>query len=145
MPIEFNCPRCGASLSLWDELAGRQGTCPECKQAITVPDPRLVVSMMCPHCEAEIPADAIICTSCGRDLKSGERLETRVNEPGAVEQIASESVGAAVDFLWRHKFLIVGLAAFLAIVLLLFSLVSKKSIGPDIEQLDRPRAAAPGE
>ena len=101
--------------------------------------------IVCPHCGAEIPADAIICTSCGRDLKSGERLETRVSEPSGIGPVASQDAGPLVDLLWRHRFLIVGIAAFFAIVLFLFSLASNKSIGPDIEHLDGPRATTPGE
>ncbi len=133
MPIEFDCPHCGKHLSLWDELAGQQGTCPECKQSITVPDPRAVM-MQCPFCEGEIPADAVLCTHCGRDLKKGEALETRVNEPTAVQKVAAETLEAILGFLWRYKFILLGLAALLGVVIYLFSLAGRHTIGPSIGQ-----------
>ena len=137
MPIEFDCPECGEHLSLWDELAGKQGVCPKCNAGITVPGAEGDVFMACPRCDAEIPAGSKICTSCGVDLKHGTKLETKVNEPGAVEQVARESADAIVNLLWRFKFIILGLVVFFALMLFIFSRASKGSIGPDLRQLDR--------
>jgi len=37
MAIRFKCPKCGAVLTVKDELAGKQGRCPACKNAVTAP------------------------------------------------------------------------------------------------------------
>ena len=140
MPIEFDCPHCNEALSLWDELAGKQGTCPKCKEPITVPGSESGVTMPCPKCEADIPAEAVLCTSCGYSIKGGGALQTRIDEPGAVEQVAKESAGALVDFLWQHKLIIIGIVVFVAAVLSVFAFFSKQSIHPTDKLLDEPAA-----
>ena len=131
MPIEFDCPHCGESLSFWDELAGKQGSCPKCREAIAVPGLGADMTMACPKCEAEIPASSVICTNCGVDLKRGLKLATRIDEPDAgVGQTARESVGGLVDALWRHKFIIAALVIFFSLMMWLFHRASTRSIAP---------------
>jgi len=140
MPIEFDCPECGEHLSLWDELAGKQGACPKCKASLTVPGAE--VTMACPKCEGEIPASAIICTHCGVNLKSGQRLETRVNEPSAVQKVAEETAGAILGLLWRHRVVLAIVVAFFAGMIALFSALSKKTIEPGAGVLQEDRGGA---
>src|SRR5262249_27173257 len=35
--IHFDCPHCGKTIRLKEELAGRRGSCPSCKQPIQAP------------------------------------------------------------------------------------------------------------
>ena len=35
----------------------------------------------CPSCANAVPSDAVICTSCGLDLRTGKRLETAMSDP----------------------------------------------------------------
>jgi len=143
MPIEFNCPYCDAHLSLWDELAGKQGTCPKCKKNIVVPNPKGVYAMMaCPNCEAEIPANAVICTKCGTDLKTGAKLNTQVNQPGAIQKATEESAEQILGMLWRYRFVVAAIVIFFAAVIWLFSWASKKSIHPGQKLLKDDAAAA---
>lgn len=137
MPIEFDCPHCGEHLSLWDELAGKQGTCPKCKKAITVPrGASSDITMACPQCGADISAGSKLCTQCGRDLKRGTRLETRVNEPSLLRRAASEGLGPLVGMVWRHKFLLAAVALFFALMIVLFSIASRRSIDPGRKLLE---------
>lgn len=142
MPIEFDCPHCGCHLSLWDELAGKQGKCPKCNKGIIVPRGASTdIMMACPQCGADIPAGSKLCTQCGRDLRRGTKLETRVNEPGVLRKAASESLGPIVGMLWRYKFLLAALALFFALMILLFSLFGKRTIDPARKLLeDGPRS-----
>ena len=38
MPIEFQCPGCGATLRVNDEAKGRQAQCPKCGKIAQLPD-----------------------------------------------------------------------------------------------------------
>ncbi|HLA85153.1 MAG TPA: hypothetical protein VJL29_10190 [Thermoguttaceae bacterium] len=44
MPITFNCPECGASLTVPDRAAGKNGKCKGCGKVITAPAPSVQVS-----------------------------------------------------------------------------------------------------
>ncbi len=39
MPIRYKCQKCGATLKIKDELAGKRGKCPKCRTAFRVPKP----------------------------------------------------------------------------------------------------------
>ena len=133
MPIEFDCPHCGSHLSLWDELAGKQGSCPQCRKPLVVPDPQKAeddVQMECPICGADIDANARICTHCGTDLKSGAKFQTKVNEPTAAQKVVSESADQVVGLLWKCRFLIAGAVTIFVLMGILFSVLSKGEIDP---------------
>ena len=53
--IKFPCPRCGATISAPDELAGRKGKCPRCREITTVPSTSPQAS---PPARKPRPADA---------------------------------------------------------------------------------------
>jgi len=143
MPIEFDCPYCDERLSLWDELAGTKGTCPKCKKDIVVPNPKGVYAMMsCPHCNGEVSASAVICTRCGTDLKHGTKLATHVGEPSALQEAAKEGAEQLLDILWRHRFIVGAVVIFFALIILLFSWLSGKSIHPARKMLDDDKPAA---
>lgn len=38
MPIPFNCPHCGTSMTVDDKFAGQTGPCASCQQPITIPN-----------------------------------------------------------------------------------------------------------
>ncbi|MCJ7771959.1 MAG: zinc-ribbon domain-containing protein [Desulfobacterales bacterium] len=37
--MRFNCPKCGKTLKVADEMAGKRGRCPGCKTTVTIPQP----------------------------------------------------------------------------------------------------------
>ncbi|NOX52859.1 MAG: hypothetical protein GXP27_00160 [Planctomycetes bacterium] len=39
MPIRYKCQKCGSTLKIKDELAGKQGKCPKCRTAFRIPKP----------------------------------------------------------------------------------------------------------
>ncbi|HID23252.1 MAG TPA: hypothetical protein EYP14_12735 [Planctomycetaceae bacterium] len=39
MPIRYKCRKCGVTLKIKDELAGKQGKCPKCRTAFRIPKP----------------------------------------------------------------------------------------------------------
>ncbi len=145
MTIEFDCPHCREHLSMWDELGGKRGRCPKCEEEIIVPrGVRSDVFVSCPRCGADIAATAKICTECGTDLKSGVKLETRVNEPSVLQKVAQETAGSLMAMLWRAKFVIGGVALFIALILLLFSIFGNKSLDPAQKVLEDGKPAVEG-
>ena len=146
MTIEFDCPHCREHLSMWTELAGKKGRCPTCEAEIIVPrGARSDVFVSCPRCGSDIAATAKICTQCGTDLKSGVRLETRVNDPSVLQKLAQETAGSLMAMLWRAKFVVGGIALFIALIILLFAMFGSKSIDPAQKVLEDGKAAVVGE
>lgn len=110
MTIKVVC-QCGASFGAKDELAGRTVACPKCKQPLRIgaapaPAPTPVAGGIsdlldeagienvqgprCPQCAKPIQFGALLCTNCGFNLQTGERVA------GAVVQKRSEGGEKAV-------------------------------------------------
>jgi membrane associated rhomboid family serine protease len=79
-----------------DAHAGRRGACPGCNSPIDIPlapaaaasqPPESPEQKRCPGCSQGLPAGAVICTSCGMDLRTGRRLAQQLGPalPEAVE------------------------------------------------------------
>ncbi len=63
LPLRFNCPACGATLTLPRIAAGIQGPCPKCWQEIVGPDPALGLSARLPSLPppvAALPAEPVV-------------------------------------------------------------------------------------
>ncbi|MEM9646347.1 MAG: hypothetical protein AAF989_15255 [Planctomycetota bacterium] len=95
MPVRLKCS-CGKTLSVRDEMAGKTIKCPGCSKPIRVPGgkPKAApakptsdlddlfaeegfdrqVAAACPACGKEMKAQEVLCTSCGFNKNSGERL-----------------------------------------------------------------------
>ena len=58
MPIEFRCTRCYTLLRTKEEAAGRQFNCPKCGETLTVPAPEVGAAGPAPAGGAEQPATA---------------------------------------------------------------------------------------
>ena len=66
MPIEFQCPRCQAPLTVADSQAGQKQRCPTCQGKLRVPVPATSsstaasIEFLCPRCQAPltVPADS---------------------------------------------------------------------------------------
>lgn len=88
--IQFRCPNCQNLLTVDASAEGRTVPCPECKQNAFVPraeraaeKPRVALrpsyganaqaGQSCPACGKGLPSDAVFCTACGLDLKSGKK------------------------------------------------------------------------
>jgi hypothetical protein len=76
MAIELTCDKCGAALSLADELAGSTSQCPKCKAKLVVPSARN-------SGKTTVVADA------DDDLDSPARLLTKASDGGASTAAAS--------------------------------------------------------
>lgn len=97
MPIQFAC-KCGRSLSVPDNLAGKAVKCPQCKQPLRVPQVQEAAAgpapvargledlldevgmtaaedgyegQHCPGCNAPIADNAVICVECGLNIETG--------------------------------------------------------------------------
>lgn len=101
MPIRVSC-QCGKALNVKDAMAGKAVKCPGCGNVIRVPaaatskpqsqpqpTPAVDSSMqelfdeegftdevagVCPSCRTEMAAGAVLCTNCGFNKETGERL-----------------------------------------------------------------------
>lgn len=100
MAIPITC-QCGKALKVPDTAAGRVVKCPACSQNINVPAvgggkpqpasaapaPNRMnelfdeegfsqhVAAVCPACRQEMQAGAVLCTKCGYNVQTGEKLE----------------------------------------------------------------------
>jgi hypothetical protein len=88
--IKFDCPKCGKSLAIDEQGAGRNVQCPECSQAITVPQKPVAVPpppappipepspqhKPCPFCGESILATARKCKHCGEFLDGSKSPST---------------------------------------------------------------------
>ena len=83
------------SLHVPDKMAGKKGKCPDCRNILVIPsesDPALleptapepaapeeatpeIETEPCAHCGERIAVGAVFCTSCGTDLRTGEKRE----------------------------------------------------------------------
>ena len=145
--IKFNCEHCGQKLGVADGHAGKRVRCSKCKSPVAVPLPELELSeadlltsqplaapaaaagKACPSCGAGVSSAAVICVSCGYNLREGTRLTTqtggtvlaatgerhaprRVHTPeplGFFGKIAQSWEFAKISYgiLWQFKFLLV--------------------------------------
>lgn len=106
------CPSCSSQLEIDDrvftEMAGQQVDCPMCKNRISIPlqskksllrpptgtslkvlsappitvPPASASRTECPACKMEMPQNAVICVSCGFDLRTGQNIAGGVNLQG---------------------------------------------------------------
>ena len=123
MPIRIKC-QCGKALSVKDEMAGKAVKCPGCASAIRVPAANRPagaaapsgaasgsdsladlfdeegfsqqVAAVCPSCTAELAAGTVLCTKCGFNIESGERLEAHMT-PGLDIDHGTLALQAAKD------------------------------------------------
>lgn len=105
MPIHVICPKCKKPLTAPDSMAGKKVKCPGCQAVMNVPagipayqgETKLAVKTSapppapqapappaarggnaCPKCKKGLPEDAIICTDCGINIRTGEKLNTTI-------------------------------------------------------------------
>ena len=98
--LKFFCSECGKEIEVGATLAGTSAFCPHCAKRITIPQPdgkqtdstapqqngdqpklqfrssKPAPKITCQKCQAECVADAVICVSCGTDLRTGRQLQT---------------------------------------------------------------------
>jgi len=88
MHILEECPACKKKLKAPERLAGKRAKC-SCGAVLMVPavakreldalDALLagerVGQATCPSCDADMPPDAVLCTTCGYNAKTGKRMQ----------------------------------------------------------------------
>ncbi|MEM6472437.1 MAG: hypothetical protein AAF802_22940 [Planctomycetota bacterium] len=93
MPIPVQC-QCGKSLSVKEQYAGKTLKCPSCGSAIQVPMPASAnpvanpmddlfdeegfgrnIAAVCPACGEQMAAEAVLCTKCGYNKTTGEKVQ----------------------------------------------------------------------
>jgi poly(3-hydroxybutyrate) depolymerase/ribosomal protein S27E len=82
--IRIECDQCGKSLQVNDELANKRCKCPGCGKILLVPEQGaapMSEGAACPSCGSPVTAQQVICTNCGLDLRTGERLTTSLDAP----------------------------------------------------------------
>jgi hypothetical protein len=87
--MKFSCPQCGKSLKVPDSMAGKRGKCPSCSETFLVPDPQTGTAgesgldlvedgaaevRTCAFCRQPLAEDAVLCTHCGTDFKTGAQV-----------------------------------------------------------------------
>lgn len=84
MAIDLECPACWKPLHFDDDQAGEQAHCPHCLARFTLPDSEpgygLANPVLCPSCNFDLPRDAVLCTQCGYDFRTGKKRKQRVEE-----------------------------------------------------------------
>lgn len=76
----FSCPDCAGYVACDDSYSGYQIECPLCQVPIVVPDPsegwlteeQGGAAASCPSCGAGMDAQAVLCTSCGYNIETGQ-------------------------------------------------------------------------
>ncbi len=77
--IKTKCRECGKVLEAPDEAAGRKGRCPECGAVFEIPS--ALEEKKCPGCGRVYPDDIVICTECGINLSTGEKIMPEAAPP----------------------------------------------------------------
>jgi len=95
----FNCPQCNQSFEAPEEMLGETISCPTCQAPIKItkfppkPTERVRTKLAivkptpasqqetCTHCGEQIGAGAVICVGCGRNLKTGQPVQSDFNQP----------------------------------------------------------------
>jgi len=103
--VKIACPSCKINLEFeLDDFQERSGTtipCPECSTEIRLPNskgtPKSGSSWRkptkpCVGCGDEIYTDALICTSCGTNQKTGKKLSTVMSQRGQSDGEGSSSL-----------------------------------------------------
>jgi hypothetical protein len=97
MPILVQCNGCGKRIKAPDRLAGKRAKCKcgailaipaaqpagQVAAAQTGPQPATHPSAneaTCPDCQAPMPDGAVLCTACGFNVQSGQRLSLSVDD-----------------------------------------------------------------
>jgi len=68
--ITFDCPHCGQSLAVEEDMLGETITCPACSNEIELEGPETKV---CPFCAEEVKFEALKCKHCGSMLDGSEQ------------------------------------------------------------------------
>ena len=79
MSIEVKCT-CGKVLRAKTAMAGHKARCPSCGHTLTIPTPP-APGRLCPKCRGSLPDDAVICTNCGHDLRTGQKVGGQQRQP----------------------------------------------------------------
>jgi DNA-directed RNA polymerase subunit RPC12/RpoP len=114
--IKFSCPQCQQHIQCEEGYAGMEIGCPSCSARMVVPGrpaapppPPPPPANPCPGCGAALAPAAILCTHCGFNLRTGQRMPAR-----------SASVPAQ-DAWWRSSTLYIGLLVAVLAVLYFFA------------------------
>ena len=108
--IKIACPQCQQHIACGPEYSGREINCPACGTRMAVPNvtppaapliplrPSAPQAGNCPGCAAPLNPGAVICTSCGYNLQTGQRLQPQAasapqpvrgpTRPGATRPVA---------------------------------------------------------
>ena len=82
--IRFGCDQCGKALTVREERANKRCRCPGCGKILLLPKqgvPPMTEGAACPSCGSPVTPQQVICTDCGLDLRTGERLTTSLDAP----------------------------------------------------------------
>ena len=144
--MKIQCPSCHKTLAIKDELAGRRVRC-TCGATFVVPDPNAARAgkpaagsaqanntsgTNCPFCTNSLPGDAVLCVSCGYNLKTGQRLQTTIEQGHEGAEAGSSFVQTLIASL-DIKAIIPILVILVAVVFI--CLKSGRSVGDLIEFL----------
>lgn len=128
MPVRLKCS-CGKVLAVRDELAGKAVKCPGCAKPLKVPAAGAAksagakraaapaakselddlfaeegfdrqVAAACPQCGVEMKAGSVLCTKCGFNKTTGERLESH-KTAGVDIDMGTVALNAAEDSMKR--------------------------------------------
>lgn len=100
MSVRVKCPNpdCRKAYAIASELAGKKVRCRACGQVFRTPASQEPVEAepggSCPECGAAMADGAIICVSCGVNVKSGEKIQTEI---GSHTPPRESSHGAITD------------------------------------------------
>jgi len=76
--IKVACPECQQHIECDAGYSGMEISCPTCGRKMTVPQlaPMQVTTVACPGCGGALPAESILCTSCGFNLRTGQATQS---------------------------------------------------------------------
>lgn len=88
--LKFTCPECTQRIACDASYGGAELECPTCTAKIVVPSASGEPGA-CPGCGQALRPDTAICTACGFNLISGERLQTETPPTPALSLAARQA------------------------------------------------------
>ena len=109
--IKVTCRNCGKHLEAPDGAAGRKGKCPGCGEVFEVP-PGRTEGKICGGCKTVYPPEDVICTACGVNLDTGEKIGGQA----IAEPAGSKPSGGKLVFEGALSGVLTGVLVFLALL-----------------------------
>ncbi|GEM_PF-6721672 len=136
--ISLQCG-CGRQINVQDSLAGKRIKCPQCQAVVQVPHSSEAIQeggavglspsddKKCPGCNKLMLKEAVVCIHCGLNVKTGQRLQTKIKKSVQKERRADKWTRVRLGLAFHRARLIIFL--FTPVFLIFASVVGGMASG----------------